>query len=246
MSIADELAKLEELRRQRVISREEFDIAKKKVLSDDNDAANDADHTLQDNGVASDDFPALDIKTKSPKSIDAVNADRFSTPNSVWNELDELAERELQAEQEKDEPGDHSRDRSQRDDRSILAEINFLDREWDRESDKYKVTGNYGHRHTPTKGGSVFMGVAIAAFGIFWTATASSMSSGFGGGGFSLFPLFGVLFACFGVGMSIWSYKQAEKYEKARKKHLLRRRELASKRRIGESDETPDISDIKF
>ena len=50
MSIADELAKLEELRRQRVISREEFDIAKKKVLSDDNDAANDADHTLQDNG----------------------------------------------------------------------------------------------------------------------------------------------------------------------------------------------------
>ena len=240
MSIADELAKLEELRRQRVISREEFEIAKKKVLSDDDNAAGDAEHTPQDNGVATDDFPALDIETKKPNSNDSVDTDRFNKPNTVWNALDDLAKRELEAEQEKDEEKDHNLDRSRKDDRCILAEINFLDREWDRESDKYKVTGQYGHRYTPTKGSSVFVGVAFAAFGICWIATASSMSNGFGGRGFSLLPLFGVLFTCLGVGLSIWSYKQAERYEKAHQRYRQRRRELQRKRR-----QNTDISDIK-
>ena len=240
MSIADELAKLEELRRQRVISAEEFDIAKKKVLSDDYVTAGATDLTPRDMATANDDFSALDIQTKKPESISSVAANRFRTSSTVWNELDELTERELEAEREKDAPGDHYRDRSRRDDRNILAEINFLDREWDRESDKYKVTGHYGHRHTPTKGSSVFMGVAILAFGIFWVAMTSSISSGFGGRGFSLFPLFGVLFICFGVGMSIWSYQQAERYEKAHQRYRQRRRELTSKRR-----KNTDISDIK-
>lgn len=224
MSIADELAKPEELRRQRVISKEEFEIAKKKVLSDDDDVISHGTQVEVDTGS---EFSALDFAARKPKTVDSTDKDRFSTQSEVGDALDDMAERELQAERQRDESRAGGRERQRRDDRDILGEIASLDRQWELERDDYKVTGQHGHQYTPTKGGSVFAGVAVATFGIIiWTAMAFSMA-----GGFILFPLFGVVMVCFGVGVSIWSYNKADSYERAQRRYRKRRRKLENERR---------------
>lgn len=98
-------------------------------------------------------------------------------------------------------------------------ELNRLDIDWEREKEGYKVTGRYGHRSLPSKGGSVIGGVVITVFGLFWTFTAFGMSTGFGrdnpgngGGGpgfpFSCFPFFGIVFIAVGIGTSIYAYNK--------------------------------------
>ena len=105
-------------------------------------------------------------------------------------------------------------------------ELAQLDREWALEREDYMFVGKYGHRYVPTKAGSVFGGVVIVLFGIFWTVMASSML-GFGRAGvFSMFPLFGVLFVLFGVVMSIFSFVKAGQYAEAKERYQRRRREI--------------------
>lgn len=108
-------------------------------------------------------------------------------------------------------------------------EVAQLDREWELERENYMVAGYYGHRLIPRKGSSVFGGLVVVAFGIFWTATAASMT-GFGGAGVFL-PLFGVLFTLFAAGMSINAFVKAGQYEEAQGQYQRRRRELLNRNR---------------
>lgn len=108
------------------------------------------------------------------------------------------------------------------------GELNRLDQEWAAERETYMITGKHGARHLPTKTGSVLGGVFLAGFGILWTVFAAGITSDVPESmGFArLFPLFGVLFVCFGVGMSIHSHKKASEYEQAEARYRERRSAL--------------------
>jgi hypothetical protein len=100
-----------------------------------------------------------------------------------------------------------------------------LDREWAIEREQYMVAGRYGYRYLPNKGMSVLGGIIACAFGIFWTMMAASM------GAPGLFPAFGVLFILFGVGVSVYSFTKATRYEEARRRYQRRRSELLNRER---------------
>jgi hypothetical protein len=116
-----------------------------------------------------------------------------------------------------------------------LEEIKFqnelaqVDREWGMERENYMVAGKDGRKYIPSKVGSVFGGVLIVGFGIFWTSMTISIFSG--AGVFSFFPLFGVLFILFGAGTSIWDFVKAGQYEEAQERYQRRRREILNKSR---------------
>ena len=160
MNIADELEKLDELHRRGVLSSEEFEAGKRKILNGGNDAGS-------------------------------------------YRQLEEI---------------------------KAQNEIAELDRAWEIERENYQIAGRYGQRYTPGKISSVVGGVAIVAFGIFWTSMASGMSSGMPGGMGSLFPLFGLVFVIAGAAMSIRAFVKAGQYEQAQTRYRQRREELQQKR----------------
>ncbi|MFO1065133.1 MAG: SHOCT domain-containing protein [Pirellulales bacterium] len=102
-----------------------------------------------------------------------------------------------------------------------------LDREWELERENYMVRGKHGHRYLPSRAGSVIGGIFLGGFGCAWLAIADSMAKA--GGLFAIFPLFGILFILFGVGMSAVSFVKAGKYEEAQERYQQRRRELLSR-----------------
>jgi hypothetical protein len=106
-------------------------------------------------------------------------------------------------------------------------ELLQLDQDWERERERYMVTGRYGRRYLPSKGMSVLGGVMITGFGILWTIFAASFPTmDHAPGVFGLFPLFGVLFVLFGIGVSVYSYNKAGEYERALARYHQRRREI--------------------
>ena len=135
------------------------------------------------------------------------------------------------------EPATDEAMREQLEEIKLQNEVARLDREWELDRGRYLITGRYGNRYLPSKGMSVLGGVVIAAFGIFWTVMAASEVGGFGGA-FALFPLFGVLFVLAGVGMSIYSYSRAGRYEEAYQAYQRRRARLLAGR-----DERPGSGD---
>jgi Short C-terminal domain len=106
----------------------------------------------------------------------------------------------------------------------LQNDVARLDREWELERGRYMVAGKYGRRHLPTRASSVFGGVIIVAFGLFWTVTAGSIAGG------GLFPLFGVVFIIAGIGMSVFSFKKAEEYEQGHDAYRRRRSRLLEDR----------------
>jgi hypothetical protein len=116
-------------------------------------------------------------------------------------------------------------------------ELEALDCEWTLEKDSFMVAGKHGHRHLPTKTGSLIGGIVVTVFGLFWTAMALGMTGfarGVGGGGigavFACFPLFGLLFVAAGIGMSVYAYRKAGDYEQAHRRYQQRRRENLKRR----------------
>lgn len=114
---------------------------------------------------------------------------------------------------------------------SELTELAALDREWEREREKYMVTTQHGGRQIPSEAGAIGSGVAIALFGCFWTVGAFAMSSdmpSFGPTGFadSAFPFFGVIFVIVGIVASIFSYNKASDYRSAHQRYRRRREEI--------------------
>lgn len=101
------------------------------------------------------------------------------------------------------------------------AELQNLDREWELERENYMVTGRYGRRYIPERGSSLGGGIFLSVIGVAWTGFAMSMPHvPF------FFPLFGIMFVLFGIGMSIHSYRKAEDYERAQQRYRRRRAEL--------------------
>jgi hypothetical protein len=108
-------------------------------------------------------------------------------------------------------------------------ELARLDREWQMERERYMVTGQNSYRsYVPSRGASIFMGVAIVVGGIIWIIFTASITSNMPGGGFSAFPLFGILFILVGLGISIYNYTRANQYEEAYQRYQRRRNELLS------------------
>lgn len=126
-----------------------------------------------------------------------------------------------------------------------LEEVQFqnelaqLDREWEREREKYMIVGRYGQRYLPTTGGSAIGGFVIVGFGVVWTLIASVMAFGanqaFSDHGeglnpFSIipcaFPVFGVLFITFGIVLSVNSHKKAGEYRQAERAYQRKREEI--------------------
>lgn len=106
----------------------------------------------------------------------------------------------------------------------VQNEVNQLDRDWACERERYMVQGRYRSRYLPSEGGSVFMGILIVGFGIFWTLSAASM------GAPVFFPLFGVIFIIFGAVTSFTSFIKAGQYKEAEQRYKQRRQKLASRR----------------
>jgi hypothetical protein len=101
-------------------------------------------------------------------------------------------------------------------------ELARLDREWDRQREQYQVAGRYGYRYTPSKAGSMITGLIAIGGGTLWTVMAVTMIGGMGGPG-ALFPLFGVLFILFGIGIALFSFMRANQYEQAYQRYQRRR-----------------------
>jgi hypothetical protein len=99
-------------------------------------------------------------------------------------------------------------------------ELERLDREWTMGLDRYRVQGKDGHYSVPSATGSIFGGVIVIAFGIFWMIGASSM----GAPGF--FPLFGLIFIGVAVASMVSGSSKAVAYEQARQVYERRRQEV--------------------
>jgi Short C-terminal domain len=110
----------------------------------------------------------------------------------------------------------------------IQNQIAQLDREWEIESQGFMMRGRYGQQYRPSKWGGLIVGLVAVVGGGIWTVTAFSMSSGMerAPGAFSLFPYFGFVFIAFGVGIGVYTFVQANRYEEAYAKYQARRTAL--------------------
>jgi predicted phage tail protein len=130
------------------------------------------------------------------------------------------------------ELSDRMRDHIQRTDRRGALED--LQREWEREREKYMVSSKHGVRHIPTRTESAIAGTVVTIFGAFWTLMALGITGGMravGGPGVfglvgCLFPAFGVLFIGLGIYQSFSAYDKAGRYERAEAEYQKRRQAL--------------------
>jgi len=123
----------------------------------------------------------------------------------------------------------------QLDDLHRRTAIGDLDRQWERQREEFYMQDNDGRKQLPTKGASIFAGVAAAAFGTLWTAVACGMGGmGFGNGPGPfkviglIFPLFGVVFIAVGLWAAWQGYHKAEAHERAKARYEAERARLAA------------------
>ena len=100
-------------------------------------------------------------------------------------------------------------------------ELARIDREWDRERERYMVHRRNGRRYVPSAAAAVVMGVLGVGFGLFWTVITLNLGGGLSGA----FPLFGVLFVCLAAGISIHQFNKARRYQAAYEAYQRRRAE---------------------
>jgi hypothetical protein len=100
-----------------------------------------------------------------------------------------------------------------------------IDRDWEREREKYLITNQHGRRSEPGEVRAVLGGAIMAIFGTFWMiAVFSIMNDGPSPGGLlNFFPLLGFIFITGGVGMAIYGYSKAKDYLAAERRYQLRR-----------------------
>ncbi len=109
------------------------------------------------------------------------------------------------------------------DQRENETEAARIDREWERERERYMIASRYGRRYVPSAAAAVVMGVFSSGFGLLWLFLAFS-AVGPAGGAFGLFfPLFGFLFIAVGIGTSIYQFRKARRYQAAHADYQRRR-----------------------
>jgi hypothetical protein len=97
----------------------------------------------------------------------------------------------------------------------IQNDIARIDREWEQEREGYYIRGKHGHRHLPSKAGSVAMAIVVTGFGVFWTAMASRAGAPF--------ALFGIIFIGAAIASGVWGFTKATQYEAGRRAYEQRR-----------------------
>jgi LSD1 subclass zinc finger protein len=97
-------------------------------------------------------------------------------------------------------------------------ELANLDRQWEREREKYMVTDKHGRRREPSVAASIVGGVLAVGMGVFLLATGFQ---GFGG-----MALGGLVFILVGIGGSLYSYVRAKDYLAAQRSYRRRRYQL--------------------
>ena len=105
------------------------------------------------------------------------------------------------------------------DELTTLNEIAALDRRWDMQRESFMVQDKHGKRYLPTEGRSLAMGVFTTAGGAIWMAVALGQGAG-------SFAMFGLLFIGFGIAASLWGFKKAGEFRRARRRYRRQRREL--------------------
>lgn len=100
-----------------------------------------------------------------------------------------------------------------------------LDQEWEREKQRYMIRGKYGHQQIPSRIAGLVIGIGATTFGIIWIVFTSAMTANFPGddGPGAIFPCFGGVFILFGIGMGIYMFTMAVKYEDAEQRYRRRR-----------------------
>ncbi len=71
----------------------------------------------------------------------------------------------------------------------------------------------------PSTAAAVVMGASSVGFGLLWLFITFDAGGAFG----LFFPLFGVLFIAVGIGMSIYQFRKARRYQRAYRNYLDRR-----------------------
>ena len=97
-----------------------------------------------------------------------------------------------------------------------------LEDDWERQRDALMLTGKHGQKFVPTKPMAVVTGVVAVIGGGAFSSFASSME----GATSTPLPLFGGFFAVVGLGMGVWIWAAAERYEQARIAHAEEVRRL--------------------
>jgi DNA-directed RNA polymerase subunit RPC12/RpoP len=110
-------------------------------------------------------------------------------------------------------------------------EVEALDRQWDREKERYMVADKHGVKHLPSKGTAQVAGIMVVVVGVIWTIMAIAITSGAPDfGPFQVakvaFPAFGVGFIIFGIFLSVHNYRKAEEYQRAYRRYRRKREEL--------------------
>lgn len=105
-------------------------------------------------------------------------------------------------------------------------ELARLDREWQMERERYYISGrNNSGQYMPTKTSGVLFAVVAIFGGGFWTVMAAGMA---GKDGPSIFPLIGVVFILFGIGVGIFTFLRANQLEAAQQRYQRRRAMILS------------------
>jgi hypothetical protein len=105
-------------------------------------------------------------------------------------------------------------------------ELARIDREWERERDKYMLYGApYGRRFRPSVGRSILVGTIMIVILAFWTLVASGAALLFGGT-YCVLPICGVVAMCFALGVAINNRDHAKRYKDAYDAYQRRRFEL--------------------
>ena len=110
----------------------------------------------------------------------------------------------------------------------IQNELERLDRNWQRDFNRFASTDKYGNKQAPSAIGSVIAGVVMIVFAIFWMGIASD---GVAHGAPAVFPLFGLIFIGAGICAIIFGSKNGKKYEKAKTRYERERASLERKLR---------------
>jgi len=103
-----------------------------------------------------------------------------------------------------------------------LNELERIDREWEKERERYMVTTKYGRRYVPSTGAAVVVGLISVSVGLIWTMMAFSNAQSLGGAA-GIFPLFGMVFVVGGAAISIYQFNKAKRYQAAYRAYQRRR-----------------------
>jgi hypothetical protein len=103
-----------------------------------------------------------------------------------------------------------------------FEELDRIDREWEKERERYMITTKYGRSYVPSSGAAVVVGLISVSMGLAWTMTSFALLQGFGPLA-GMFPVFGVVFAIGGAVISIYQFKKAKRYQTAYRAYQRRR-----------------------